>query len=104
MYFPIRKYVYFSNEALKAIAEGDQDMIDYYIEFLSDSERILKRDVCLITDAYFEPPTPEQERFFSLSRKTALCKEVSIPSRLEKAKSKLKNMSHEEYKALIEKY
>lgn len=104
MRFPIRKYVYFSDDALRSMAEGDEDMIDFYKEFLLDPDRILKMDVCLLTDAYFKPLTPAQERLITLSKKTNLCEEIVIPSRLEKALLKLENMSHVEYKTLYEKY
>ena len=76
MYFPIRKYVYFSDDAFMAIKEGDKDMIGYYKEFLLESERILKMDVCLLTDSHFKPLTKEQENFFEVMKKTSLCKEV----------------------------
>ena len=76
MYFSIRKYVYFSDYALMAIKEGDEDMIGYYKEFLLESERILKMDVCLLTDSHFKPLTKEQENFFEVMKKTSLCKEV----------------------------
>ena len=103
MYFPIRKYVYFSDDALMAIKEGDEDMIGYYKEFLLEPERILKMDVCLLTDAYFKPLTKEQKDFFGVIKKTSLCEEVKEPSRLEKALDKLNSMSHEEYKALYDR-
>ena len=76
MYSPIRKYVYFSDYALMAIKEGDEDMIGYYKEFLLEPERILKMDVCLLTDSHFKPLTKEQENFFEVMKKTSLCKEV----------------------------
>ena len=75
-YFPFRKIVYFSNEALNSLSEGDEDMIGYYKEFLLEPERILKMDVCLLTDAYFKPLTKEQKDFFEIMEKTSLCKEV----------------------------
>lgn len=78
MYFPVRKYVYFSDDALMAIKEGDEDMIEYYEEFLLEPERILKMDVCLLTDSYFKPMTPEQESFIRLSQKTSLCQEIVL--------------------------
>ena len=73
---PIRKYVYFSDDAIKSMASGDEDMLQYYKEFLFDPERVLKMDVCLLTDSYFKPMTPEQEKFIRLSQETSLCKEV----------------------------
>lgn len=78
MYFPVRKYVYFSDDALMAIKEGDEDMIEYYKEFLLEPERILKMDVCLLTDSYFKPMTPEQELLIRLSQKTSLCQEIVL--------------------------
>ena len=78
MHFPVRKYVYFSDDALMAIKEGDEDMIEYYEEFLLEPERILKMDVCLLTDSYFKPMTPEQELFIRLSQKTSLCQEIVL--------------------------
>ena len=76
MYFPIRKYVYFSDEALKSMSEGDEDMIGYYKEFLLEPERILKMDVCLLTDEYFKPLDKHRERFFASIKKANLCQEI----------------------------
>ena len=32
-YFPFRKIVYFSNEALNSLLEGDEDMKEFYNEY-----------------------------------------------------------------------
>ena len=73
-YFPFRKIVYFSDEALTLMLEGDEEMKEFYLEYLN--RRLENNDVWLYLDTHFKPLTPEQERFIQLVKDTALCTEV----------------------------
>lgn len=73
-YVPFRKIIYFSNEALTLMLEGDEEMKKFYLEYLN--RRLEKNDVWLYLDTHFKPLTLDQERFIQLVKDTALCKEV----------------------------
>lgn len=73
-YFPFKKIVYFSNDALKSIKEGDEEMKEYYEEYLN--RRIRLNDVYLYLDTHFKTLSPEQEAIFSLINKTNLWQEI----------------------------
>lgn len=73
-YFPFRKIVYFSDEALALMLEGDEEMKEFYLEYLN--RRLENNDVWLYLDTHFKPLTLEQERLIQLVKDTALCTEV----------------------------
>ena len=73
-YFPFRKIVYFSNEALNSLLEGDEDMKEFYNEYFL--RKLEYNDVWLYLDTHFKPLTLEQEKFIQRVIDTALCKEV----------------------------
>ena len=73
-YFPFRKIVYFSQEALLAIKQGDEEMKEFYSEYFN--HRIENNDVWLYLDIHFKKLTTEQEEFILICKETALCKEL----------------------------
>ena len=73
-YFPFRKIIYFSDEALSLLVEGDEEMKEFYSEYFN--HRIENNDVWLYLDTHFKPLTLEQEKFIQRVIDTALCKEV----------------------------
>lgn len=73
-YFPFRKIVYFSNEALNSLLEGDEDMKEFYNEYFL--RKLEYNDVWFYLDTHFKPLTLEQEKFIQRVIDTALCKEV----------------------------
>lgn len=73
-YFPFRKIVYFSDEALTLMLEGDEEMKEFYLEYLN--RRLENNDVWLYLDTHFKPLTLEQEKLIQLVKDTALCTEV----------------------------
>lgn len=73
-YFPFRKIVYFSNEALNSLLEGDEDMKEFYNEYFL--RKLEYNDVWLYLDIHFKKLTTEQEEFILICKETALCKEL----------------------------
>ena len=73
-YIPFRKIVYFSEEALLAIKQGDEEMKEFYSEYFN--HRIENNDVWLYLDIHFKKLTTEQEEFILICKETALCKEL----------------------------
>ena len=73
-YFPFRKIVYFSNEALNSLLEGDEDMKEFYNEYFL--HKLEYNDVWLYLDIHFKKLTTEQEEFILICKETALCKEL----------------------------
>ena len=73
-YFPFRKIVYFSEKALLAIKQGDEEMKEFYSEYFN--HRIENNDVWLYLDIHFKKLTTEQEEFILICKETALCKEL----------------------------
>lgn len=71
---PFRKIVYFSQEALLAIKQGDEEMKEFYSEYFN--HRIENNDVWLYLDIHFKKLTTEQEEFILICKETALCKEL----------------------------
>lgn len=73
-YFPFRKIVYFSEEALLAIKQGDEEMKEFYNEYFL--RKLENNDVWLYLDIHFKKLTTEQEEFILICKETALCKEL----------------------------
>ena len=73
-YFPFRKIVYFSEEALLAIKQGDEEMKEFYSEYFN--RKLENNDVWLYLDIHFKKLTTEQEEFILICKETALCKEL----------------------------
>ena len=71
---PFRKIVYFSDEALLSIKQGDEEMKEFYSEYFN--RRMENNDVWLYLDTHFKKLTPEQEEFIRICKETALCKEL----------------------------